>query len=140
MLAELLELSRAAAGNDGWSRDALLMVLRGMNRLTSAAGLRGGLSAYDVLSGEGAVPAMTLSERIEAGERALVESRRPQIGADCRDDDTGGVPEGESDCCGARGGIAGRQAARAGRIRSIREDMEREKEAEKAKDNGEESK
>lgn len=39
MVAELLELSRAAAANVDWSKEALVTLLRGMNRLIGQAGL-----------------------------------------------------------------------------------------------------
>lgn len=56
MVAELLELSRAAAANDGWSKEALVTLLRGVEWLNVLAGEgRVPLSGFSGLSG-GAVP------------------------------------------------------------------------------------
>lgn len=81
MLVELLELSRGAAANVGWSRTALMWLLNGMDTLIS----RGSQSVST------------------AGLRRFVETLR------------------------AEGAFTEDRAERARQIRSIRDDMEREK-------------
>lgn len=75
MLVELLELSRAATANDGWSKDALVTLLRGVEWLNVIAD--DGRVPLRSLSGIGARSSVPLTkEQLEAGERALAEWER----------------------------------------------------------------
>lgn len=72
MVAELLELSRGAAANVAWSKEALTTLLKRTNGFTAQSGLTGEVGRFDLRT--------TLSDRIEAGERALAESKAALAG------------------------------------------------------------
>lgn len=81
MFREIVEAVRAGAADAGWSKEALVTLLKGMNRLIGAAGLTGEFGRFSGgASGEGFDSRTTLSERTEARKAALAESKAARAG------------------------------------------------------------